>query len=317
MNDNSLNRWFAMINVLPLLEPTCVMRVATTENTARKMTELLGEMFDPDETAVASFETADGAWFLEAYFAYDPDQEAIRTLLRPMLGDAVMAAQFSRIAPQDWVKASLEGLKPVRAGRFLVYGEHDAGVARPHEWAMRIDAALAFGTGHHGTTHGCLLALAAELKKKRPKSIIDVGTGTGILAFGAARALKMKVVASDIDPVAVLVAKENARLNGLHPWLDFYVGAGMHHAKARSKRFEIIIANILARPLCRLAPSLAKALLPHGKVILSGLLVSDVPAVLSAYRMQGLYLMHKGVREGWATLTLARGVSRRGSRNSA
>ncbi len=300
-----------MIDVLPLLEPTCVMRIATTENTARKMTELLGEMLDPDETAVASFETQDGRhWFLEAYFTYEPDQEALRNLLRPMLGDDAMHAQFSSLTPQDWVKASLEGLRPVRAGRFLVYGEHDTGVARPHEWAMRIDAALAFGTGHHGTTHGCLLALEAELKKKRPQSIIDVGTGTGILAFGAARALKMKIVAGDIDPVAVRVAQENARLNGLHPWLDFYVGAGLQHPKARSKRFEIIIANILARPLCKLASSLAKALLPHGKVILSGLLVSDVPAVLSAYRMQGLYLVRKDVREGWATLVLARGGTR-------
>jgi ribosomal protein L11 methyltransferase len=291
-------------------KPTCVMRLSTTEKAARHTTDLLGEMFDPTETAVAAFETDAGDWLLEAYFAHDPDETWVRDLIRPIVGDEANRAQFTQLTAQDWVKASLDGLKPVRAGRFLVYGEHDTGVARPHEWAMRIDAALAFGTGHHGTTHGCLLALEAELKKKRPSSVLDVGTGTGILAFGAARALHMKIVAGDIDPVAVDVARSNAWLNRLHPWLDFYVGAGLQHTLTRGKRFEIIMANILARPLCRLAPTMSRALSLHGRLILSGLLVSDVPAVLSAYRTQGLYCVKRSVREGWATLVLARGTER-------
>jgi ribosomal protein L11 methyltransferase len=290
---------------------TCVMRISTTEKAARQMTTILGEMFDPEETAVAAFETDSGEWLLEAYFAHDPVENHVRDLIRPIVGEQADSAQFHQLMAQDWVKASLEGLKPVRAGRFLVYGEHDKGAARANDWAMRIDAALAFGTGHHGTTHGSLLALEAQLKRGRPKAVLDVGTGTGILAFGAARALKQTIVAGDIDPVAIEVARENARLNQLHPWLDFYVASGLHHPKTRGRKFDMIIANILARPLCRLAPSLTRALVPHGTIILSGLLVSDVPAVLSAYRSQGLYLVQKGVREGWVVLTLKRGFPRR------
>ena len=300
-----------MIEGLPPHNPTHVMRLSADESRARALTEWLGEVFDPTETAVAAFEAEDGrTWLLEAYFASEPDEDAIRELARPILGDAVDAAEFALLPKTDWVKNSLEGLRPVRAWRFLVHGGHDREAVRPNDLAIEIEAALAFGTGHHGTTRGCLLALADELKRRRPRAVLDVGTGTGILAFAAARALRATVVAGDIDPVAIQVADGNARFNGIRPHLRLYVGPGVQHAAAsRPGHFDLVMANILARPLRRLAPSLARVLSSDGTLILSGLLDRDVPGVLSAYAAQGLALRRRSSLEGWATLVLRRGGS--------
>ncbi len=289
--------------------PTHVMRLVTDERAARATTDILGEVFDPAETAVAAFEAEDGrTWLLEAYFASPPDEEAIRDLVRSVVGEAADGAVFEEIEQRDWVKASLEGLKPVRAGRILVHGAHDRSQRRPNDLAIEIEAALAFGTGHHGTTLGCLVALVDEMKRRRPRRILDVGTGTGILAFAAAKALKTPVVAGDIDPEAIRVARENARLNGLAPYLKLYVAPGVRHALAdRPRRFDLVVANILARPLMRLAPSIVRTLTRDGTLILSGLLPRDVPGVLSAYAAQGWRLDRRSEREGWAALVLRRG----------
>lgn len=288
--------------------PTHVMRLTTDERSARAMTDLIGEIFDPAETAVAAFETEDGGpWLLEAYFANEPDEDAIRELVRPLVGDKADEAVFLPLQQQDWVKASLEGLNPVRAGRILVHGSHDRAVRRSNDVAIEIEAALAFGTGHHGTTKGCLLAFADELKRGRPRHVLDVGTGTGILAFAAAKILKRPVVAGDIDPEAVRVARENARLNGIGPWLQLYVGPGVRHALAdRPGRFDLVFANILAKPLRMLAPSIARVAAPGGTLILSGLLAHDVAGVLSAYAAQDWHLERRYDLEGWAALVLKR-----------
>jgi ribosomal protein L11 methyltransferase len=289
--------------------PTHIMRLVTDERSARAMTDILGEVFDPAETAVAAFETEDGrTWLLEAYFASEPDEEAIRELARPIVGDAVDAAVFEAIEQKDWVAASLEGLNPVRAGRFVVHGSHDRGDVRLNDIGIEIEAALAFGTGHHGTTRGCLLALVDELKRRRPRGVLDVGTGTGILAFAAAKALKSRVVAGDIDPVAVAVARDNARLNGIAPHLALYVGPGTRSGLAnRPRAFDVVFANILAKPLRLLAPALARTVSTGGTLVLSGLLARDVPGVLSAYAAQGFSLAARRDLEGWAALTLRRG----------
>lgn len=287
--------------------PTHVMRLVTDAASARAMTDLLGEVFDPAETAVSAFEAADETtWLLEAYFANPPDEAALRELIRPLVGAAADAVAFDELAEKDWVRASLDGLTPVRAGRFLVHGAHDRGAVRANDWAIEIEAALAFGTGHHGTTRGCLLALAGELKRRRPRRVLDVGTGTGVLAFAAAKALRRPVVAGDIDPAAVEVARRNARLNGVGPNVRTYVGPGTRHGLARQGRFDLVLANILARPLRRMAPALARVLARDGAIILSGLLPGDVPGILTAYAAQGLRLERRRDQDGWVVLRLSR-----------
>lgn len=289
--------------------PTHIMRLSTDEKSARAMTDLIGEIFDPAETAVAAFETEDGGpWLLEAYFAREPNEEAIRELIRPVVGAEADKAVFLPLEQQDWIKASLEGLNPVRAGRILIHGAHDRDRRRLNDLAIEIEAALAFGTGHHGTTLGCLKAFVDELKQRSVRRVLDVGTGTGILAFAAAKALKAPVVAGDIDPEAIRVARDNARLNGIASWLRFYIGPGVRNGLAdRPGHFDLVFANILAKPLRMLAPSIARVATRDGTLILSGLLARDVAGVLSAYAAQGWHLRRRYDLEGWAALVLKRG----------
>ncbi|MET0746227.1 MAG: 50S ribosomal protein L11 methyltransferase [Microvirga sp.] len=288
--------------------PTHILRITTDERSARAMTDLIGEIFDPAETAVAAFETTpDGPWLLEAYFAREPDERAVRDLIRPVVGAEADKGVFVPLEQRDWVQASLDGLDPVRAGRILVHGAHDRARRRSNDLSIEIEAALAFGTGHHGTTKGCLLAFVDEMKLRRPRHVLDVGTGTGVLAFAAAKSLRRTVVAGDIDPVAIQVARDNARLNGIGSWLRLYVGPGTRHPAAdRPGHFDLVFANILARPLRRLAPALARVCTNDGTLILSGLLGGDVPGVLSAYAAQGWHLRRRYDLEGWVALVLTR-----------
>jgi ribosomal protein L11 methyltransferase len=288
---------------------TTVLKLSTTVGRAKAITELLGEVLDPGETAVSAFEIDDEAedspWFVEVFFAEPPDEDAIRDLIGPIVGEDLSGAAFTAVEAKDWVKASLDGLKPVRAGRFLVHGAHDRAAVRINDIAIEIEAGLAFGTGHHGTTAGCLLAIDAELKKWRPRHVLDVGTGTGLLALAAAKRLKRRVVAGDIDAAAIDVTRENAIINRAPGLLELYVAPGVRHAKAwRPRHFDMVIANILQRPLMRLSRSMTAVLKPSGTLILSGLLVRDVAGVLAAYRMQGWTLASKGQREGWVALVL-------------
>ena len=206
------------------------------------------------------------------------------------------------------MKASLEGLGLVRAGRFAVHGSHDRRRVPGNAIGIEIEAALAFGTGHHGTTRGCLLMLDGILKQRRPRRVLDVGTGTGVLAMAAALALHRPVASGDIDPVAVEAARENALNNRAGAYMRPVVARGVDHpVLAAGKPYDLVFANILARPLMRLAPSIASIVAPGGEIILSGLIPRDVPGVLSAYRAQRLHLVRKMELEGWATLLLRAG----------
>lgn len=302
-----------MLEGLPPNNAAHMMSLACTEAQARAVADLIVEMFDPADAAASAFERepntkdwSSGEWLVEAYFGEEPDEDYVRSLVAAAAGeDAARAVVFSMVADKDWIAASLEGLAPVRAGRFLVHGSHDRAAVRSNDIGIEIEAALAFGTGHHGTTRGCLTMLDYVLKQRRPYAILDVGTGTGVLAIAAAKALRQKVAAGDIDPIAVEAARGNAVLNGVAPWVFPVTAPGLEHPALRAGGpYDLIFANILARPLRALAPSIRRAASWDADVILSGLLARDVPGVLTAYAAQGFALARRIDIEGWATLLM-------------
>jgi ribosomal protein L11 methyltransferase len=283
---------------------TSLARFVCDEMTAKRLSDTLAETLEADETAVAAFEAPDGHWIVEIHFETPPDEAAIRRLI----GDVTDAAvTFDTIEQKDWVAASLADLKPVVAGRFTVHGAHDRAAVGSNRTGIEIEAALAFGTGHHGTTRGCLLALDGLLKERRPRRILDVGTGTGVLAIAAARALRRGVLASDIDPEAVRVARENVQLNRCGALVECVRAAGLSAARFRARApFDLVFANILLPPLKRLASPLARVLAPGARVVLSGLLASQENAALAAYRPHGLKLVRRIPLGEWVTLVLAK-----------
>ncbi|HHZ08313.1 MAG TPA: 50S ribosomal protein L11 methyltransferase [Rhizobiales bacterium] len=207
----------------------------------------------------------------------------------------------------DWVARSLEGLKPVRAGRFLVHGSHDRDRRRIGDLAIEIEAGLAFGTGHHGTTAGCLEMIDRVMRRESPANALDLGTGSAVLAIAIAKLAHIPVLATDIDPVAVAVAAENVRLNGVSAFVATATATGFGHPLfARRAPFDLIVANILARPLMRLAPSMRTHLAPRGSLILSGILERQRGAVIAAYAGQRFRHISTLRREGWVTVHLKR-----------
>src|SRR5579872_2100529 len=184
------------------------------EATARRISDLLTETLDEEQAAVGAFEGPGGRWDVTFYFAGQPDEAAIRNLVALAAGDgAARSVTFDTVEAKDWVRATLDELVPVHAGRFVVHGQHDRAKVTPNKLGIEIEAALAFGTGHHGTTRGCLMLLDHVLKAHQPRRVLDLGTGTGVLAIAAAKALRSEVLASDIDSQSVLTARANARLN--------------------------------------------------------------------------------------------------------
>lgn len=208
---------------------------------------------------------------------------------------------------QDWIKLSQEGLPPVRAGRFFVYGAHDAGQVPPGVVAICIEAGMAFGTGHHETTALCLGAIDALAKKRRYENVLDLGCGTGVLAIAASKRWRTRVIASDIDPTATSVARENIRDNGEGPRIEVATAEGLYNpALVRRAPFDLIIANILAGPLTYLAPQIAHVLARGGNLILSGLLTWQENLVLGFYRPHGIVLRARRRDGPWSALILER-----------
>ncbi len=227
--------------------------------------------------------------------------------------DAPDAAYLSRITgrdvkvealpDQDWIKLSQQGLPPVRAGRFFVYGAHDAGRVPHGVIPIKMEAGLAFGTGHHETTALCLGALSDLARRHSFTNVLDLGTGTGLLAIGAAKLWKRRVLASDIDPVAVEVTRENARANGVVPLVAAFTADGLTHPTlSNAAPYDLLIANILAGPLTQLAPAIQKALAPGATLLLSGLLYNQEKLVTSFYGD----LRYVGARRSgpWSALVL-------------
>jgi ribosomal protein L11 methyltransferase len=322
-------------------------RLDTDEGTARRLFEALAESCDGESVAVSiarAQEPAAGApegekaqrWSLALHFREPPDETAVRSLIAGAAApdaidpsrDAFAQAlgrdlRFETLAPVDWVTRSLEGLAPVRAGRFLVHTAHHRDRPGANGMRIEIEATVAFGTGHHGSTRGCLLALDRIAKRAhrrrrrklagtrartgRCAGVLDLGTGTGVLAIAAAKALHRRVVATDIDGRAVAIARENARRNGVAPRLTFLHAAGLKGRRlVERKPFCLILANILLEPLRDLATPIARVVDADGRVVLSGLLSAQASAALAAYRARGLKLDQRIALGGWTTLVLRR-----------
>jgi ribosomal protein L11 methyltransferase len=276
------------------------------EHAAKSVVDALTEIFFEGQAAIAAFERPDGRWDVTVHFAEPPDQPLVRELVANAAGaDIAEGIAFDTVEAKDWVKASLEDLVPVPAGRFVVHGQHDRERVAPNKLGIEIEAALAFGTGHHGTTRGCLLLLDHVLKAWRPRRVLDLGTGTGVLAIAAARALHEKVLASDIDPPSVQVARENARLNVAGHLVQAIRATGFSAPQfVAAAPFDLVLANILANPLRQLASPMARHLAPSALVILSGLLTHQAPGVIAAYRARGLVPVRHLRIEGWSSLLL-------------
>jgi len=361
---------------LDLAQSTTVARLAADQATALRIIDLVTESYDPLAAVAGISEDGPGRWAVAIHFRDPPNETAVRALVALSAGpDAANKLWFETTTPKDWVKASHEGLKPIEAGRFVVHTPHYRGRAPLNRIAIEIEASLAFGTGHHGTTRGCLLAIDRIVKRerlpvktsrkrnaiasrtlrraaphrslppcgggigrgvqqilrpepplslslprkgggnrvarifathaRRPRAVLDLGTGTGVLAIAAARALRGRVMASDIDPVAVRVARANVRLNGAAGLVELMRADGLG-MKRLAGRYDLVLANILLEPLQRLATPIARNLAPGGQVVLSGLLRGQAVAALAPYIARGLILKQRIPLEGWMTLVLER-----------
>jgi ribosomal protein L11 methyltransferase len=284
---------------------TFAATVVLPEALARAAAERIGE-----EAGFASVgldrEADEQSWRLTVYLEHEPDQEQ-----RAVLEDALLSAgaraprfRFARLPETDWVAKSLAGLSPVRAGRFLVHGAHDRHRVLPNDLSILIDAGQAFGTGHHGTTAGCLIAIGRAARQRPIRNALDIGTGSGVLAIATAKLTKARVLASDIDPLAVAVARDNVRRNGVSEFVRVIAADGLRAGSIEEHApYDLIAANILATPLISLAPDIRRHVAPGGAIIVSGLLAAQERRVSAIYRGQGFRRMERRQIGGWVTLT--------------
>ena len=276
---------------------------------ANRLFAALEMEFEEEGYPIAMVDVDEALGIREISLYTDDDVEAVERRMQAVMDGLPFAGDIDQeILPDiDWVTKSLEGLQPVRAGRFFVHGAHDRDKRRAGNLAIEIEAGLAFGTGHHGTTSGCLDVIEQVARRERPQNALDLGTGSAVLAIALAKLAHIPVLATDIDPVATKVAAENVRLNQVTEYVETRTAPGFHHPIFAARApFDLIIANILARPLMSLAPEMAKYIAPGGSIILSGILERQRNAVLAAYCGQKFRHVRTLAREGWVTLHLKR-----------
>ncbi|MEI8701628.1 50S ribosomal protein L11 methyltransferase [Mesorhizobium sp. ISC15] len=265
--------------------------------------------FEDEGLPIAILEVDEDRDIHEVSLYADGDVDAVEARVEEVLAGLALSRPIARepVPDIDWVTRSLEGLKPVRAGRFFVHGAHDRRKRHSGELAIEIEAGLAFGTGHHGTTAGCLETLEQVVRREHPRNALDLGTGSAVLAIAVAKLAHIPVLATDIDPVAIKVAAANARLNHVTALVETATAPGFHHPIFAARGpFDLIVANILARPLMRLAPEMAGHVTLGGSIVLSGILDRQRDAVISAYVGQRFRHVRTLHREGWVTIHLKR-----------
>lgn len=273
----------------------------TTE--AKRIYDILEREFEEDGFPIAITEIDEGRQIFEVSVYVEDGVAELAGRIDALVGTGKFESE--ELPDIDWVTHSLEGLKPVRAGHFFVHGSHDRDKIEPDEIPIEIDAGLAFGTGHHGTTAGCLEMIEEIVNSEHPTNALDLGTGSAVLAIAIAKLAPIPVLATDIDPIAVTVAAENTVKNHVGEHVITATAEGFDHPIFCSYTpFDLIVANILANPLVELAPSLASHLASNGSIVLSGILDSQHDAVLAAYQAQGLIHQKTLHREGWVTIHL-------------
>lgn len=285
--------------------PQTRLYVIASRDEANRIFTALEFAFEEEGYPIAVVELDEDEDIHEVSLYTDDDANLVARRMLETAGDIKVEREV--LPDIDWVARSLEGLKPVRAGRFFVHGSHDRVKRRIGDLAIEIEAGLAFGTGHHGTTSGCLDMIDSVVRRERPRNALDLGTGSAVLAIAVAKLAHIPVLATDIDPVATKVAEENVRLNSVAAYVETATAPGFHHPVfAKWAPFDLIVANILARPLMKLAPEMARYVMPGGSLILSGILERQRDAVIAAYVGQAFRHVRTLRREGWVTLHLKR-----------
>ncbi|AVI58327.1 50S ribosomal protein L11 methyltransferase [Paracoccus yeei] len=284
---------------------------ALTQTAGREAAEALTELAEdlsPEPVGTGIFEIEDGRgrWEVGLYFTERPDELALALMAAAWGADPFVLSELPEV---DWVAHVRRELSPVEAGRFFVHGSHDADRVPEGAEALLIEAAMAFGTGHHATTRGCLLALDRLVSEGfQPRRIVDVGCGTAVLAMAAARVFPVIVLAGDIDPQAVDVARANVIANGLLGRVECVEALGFDHPLIEGAApFDLVFANILKQPLIDLVPDMARYVAPGGHAILSGILATQADAVVAAYAAGGLALETREDHGEWTTLVVRRG----------
>src|SRR5262245_34153790 len=305
-------RAMQVLDEVPAGRVTHQARIEVPEAAAMRLAEALEAALDPSPVAVGLFERSQDRFEVFAHYEVPPQREALLKLIATAAGGTgIGPLQIEALAPADWVTLSQGKRGKVAAGRFLVHGSHDRGKAPRRLLAIEIDAGQAFGTAHHPSTRGCLLAFEDLLKRGRPREVVDIGTGTGLLAIAAAKALKRKVIASDNDKVAAATAADNARKNGAASHLRVVTADGFGHPLLRRAKADLLFANLLERALYALAPQLARHVAPAGIAVLSGLTEPQARAIEARTRAHGFVLKKRIILEGWTTLIIARVNMRR------
>ena len=288
--------------------PLFKLRIPAADLVAgRAAADALGELTAPQPLAVSLFEDKPPAYAVEAYFDAEPAPNAIAAALAA-IGFGLGEPSIEAVPEQNWVAVSQASLAPIAAGRFVVHGSHDRHHFALRRHAIEIEAGEAFGTGYNATTSLCLETIDRLARQRQFDRVLDLGCGSGLLAIATARALPAAhILAADNDPVATAVARANTRLNRVADRVRVIDAAGFNHPLLRTQPFDLVLANILARTLIDLAPAMRRGVLPGGITILSGLLDSQAREVSGIYRAAGFRLVERRNRDGWATLTLARG----------